>query len=83
MWRACNPLADFAAIRGLQPTDPPDEVSARLASETRDLMLVGHMPSLPRLLQALTQDNNAAVPPHGLVALEWDGVRWRENWRME
>jgi phosphohistidine phosphatase len=23
-WRACNPLAEFAAIRGLQPDDPPE-----------------------------------------------------------
>src|SRR5918992_5731841 len=42
MWRASNAVADFAAIRGLQPTDSPDEVAARVAGETRDLMLVGH-----------------------------------------
>src|SRR5918995_4591717 len=53
MWRACNPLAEFSAIRGLQPTDPPDEVVARVTGETRDVMLVGHMPSLPRILGAL------------------------------
>ena len=83
MWRACNPLADFVAIRGLQPTDPPDEIAARLAGDTRELMLVGHMPSLPRILQALTANENAEFPQHGIVALELEGDRGVEEWRMQ
>ena len=84
MWRACNPLAEFSAIRGLQPTDPPDEITARLACETRAVMLVGHMPSLPRILHALAGHADGAVdfPQHGIVALEPDGVRWVEKWRL-
>ena len=84
-WRACNPLAEFAAIRGLQPDDPPNEVITRLASETRDVMLVGHMPSLPRLLQALLGARTAeavSFPQHGLIALEADGPHWVERWQM-
>jgi phosphohistidine phosphatase SixA len=86
MWRACNPLADFAAIRGLQPNDPPDEVKARLSGETRDVMLVGHMPSLPRIVHALAggreEDSAGPFPQHGLVALEANGDRWVEGWRL-
>jgi phosphohistidine phosphatase SixA len=57
-WRRCNPLSNFAAVRGLQPTDPTtwivDAVAAELApgarSESKDLMLVGHYPQMPQLL---------------------------------
>src|ERR671911_2631919 len=47
MWRACNPLAEFSAIRGLQPTDPPEWIRDRLLEEDRDVMVVGHLPHLP------------------------------------
>ena len=88
MWRACNPAAEFAAIRGLQPNDPPDEIRARVAGETRDIMLVGHMPSLPRIfLQLLGGEGESAdtatFPQHGLVALEPIGDQWKEKWRIE
>ena len=84
--RACNPLAEFAAIRGLQPTDPPEWIRARLVGETRDVMIVGHMPSLPRILQLLLRDapdSSREFPPHGAVALEADGDRWRLAWMAE
>ena len=86
-WRACNPLAEFAAIRGLQPDDPPNEIITLLAGETRDVMLVGHLPSLPRLLQALLGPHQGeppvSFPQHGLVALEAAGAKWTERWRIE
>jgi phosphohistidine phosphatase len=86
MWRACNPLAEFAAIRGLQPTDPPDEILVRVTAETRDVMLVGHMPSLPRILRALLGgregDPAESFPQHGMVALQAEGERWLERWRF-
>ena len=44
-WRACNPLAEFSATRWMQPDDPP-RLADLLQIETRDLMLVGHMPHL-------------------------------------
>jgi phosphohistidine phosphatase len=87
MWRACNPLAEFAAIRGLQPTDSPDGILARLAGERRDVMLVGHMPSLPRIAAALTRARDdaggAEFPLHGIVALDPDGEVWVEKWKIE
>ena len=84
-WRTCNPLAEFNAIRGLQPSDPPAWIKDLLTGETRDVMLVGHMPSLPKIFRLLTtgaEDGEAEFPPHGLVALETDGDTWREAWRL-
>jgi phosphohistidine phosphatase len=85
MWRACNPLADLSAIRGLQPADPPEWIKERVAGETREVMLVGHMPSLPRVLQVLTEisESETSFPLHGAVALEAEGEKWVERWRVE
>ena len=86
LWRACQPLAEFAAVRGLQPTDPPDEIVTRLAAETRDVMLVGHMPSLPRIYAALlgsgANEAPRSFPQHGLVVLQQERDRWTETWRL-
>ena len=85
---ACNPLAAFTMVRGLQPADPSDIVADRLAGETRDLLLVGHMPHIARLLRRLLGrvGEDVEFPPHGLVALEpdpgGDPTRWREAWRL-
>ena len=76
--RRAIPLAEFAAIRGLQPTDPPEWIRDRLAGETREVMLVGHFPSLPRILQLLVTgraDGEAnAFPLHGLVQLRAEAI---------
>lgn len=85
---ACNPLAAFTMVRGLQPADPSDILADRLAGETRDLLLVGHMPHIARLLRRLLGrvGEDVAFPPHGVVALEpdpgGDPTRWREAWRL-
>jgi phosphohistidine phosphatase len=87
-WSACNAAADFRAERGLQPEDDPSIAAERLAHETREVMLVGHMPHLARLLDLLLHDvekGRATFPPHGVVALERDdstGGRWREISRL-
>lgn len=80
--RSCNPLAEFSAIRGLQPTDPAEWIRHVVLGEQRDIMLVGHMPNLARVLELLT-GITTSFPPHGLVAVEWDGGRGREGWRLE
>jgi len=84
-FRLCNPLAEFSAIRGLQPTDPPMWVNDLLSDEQRDVVLVGHMPSLPRLLTILVRGDESALltfPLHGMIALERAGQKWREAWRL-
>jgi phosphohistidine phosphatase len=85
-WQACNPQAAFAAVRGLQPDDPPRWMRDRLAGERRSVMVVGHMPHLPDLLYVLTATTDPAIysfPQHGCVALEIDGDSWKEVWRLE
>ena len=85
-WSACNPAAAFSAARGLQPDDPPGWMRDQLVGETRSIMLVGHMPHLSRLLQALIDPPGGSAvrfPLHGCVALEEDGERWREIWSIE
>jgi phosphohistidine phosphatase len=86
-WSACNPLAVFSAMRGLLPDDPPIWMRNQLAGETRSIVVVGHMPHMPRLLRLLVTGDADAVavsfPQHGCVALEADGDQWREVWRLE
>lgn len=69
-WRICNPLSSMKMVRGLRPEDPPGWMREALRGEDQDVMLVGHMPSLPALLHVLTGE--AEFPPHGLVWLERD-----------
>ena len=75
------------AARGLQPDDPPSLMRDQLAGDTRTILLVGHMPHLPRLLSTLCgeepESRARGFPLHGCVALEPDGERWKELWRVE
>src|SRR5690349_3326184 len=64
-WRACNALAEFSATRDLQPDDPPQWIRDRLRAESRDILIAGHFPHLPRLLATLVSDADA-FPPHGV-----------------
>ncbi|MGE3278184.1 MAG: histidine phosphatase family protein [Vicinamibacterales bacterium] len=82
-WRVCNPLATLSAVRGLLPGDPPEWMRDRVAGDVRGILIVGHMPHLPALLGLLTGNGGATFPPHGAVALETDGTRWAERWRVE
>lgn len=83
----CQPFAQFSAVRGLQPDDPPRIARDLVTGETRDVMLVGHMPHLGRLLRLLlTGDEQAPVPypSHAIIALESSdgGETWEERWRI-
>jgi phosphohistidine phosphatase len=86
-WKTCNALAEFSAIKGLQPDDPPQWVADKLRGEARDVLVSGHFPHLPRLLALLLNVNEitANFPLHGVVSLVSadDGVRWRELWRLD
>ena len=84
--RACNPLAELSAIRGMQPADPPSWIRDQVVREPRAVMLVGHMPHLPRLLTLLVTGGEGPLlefPLHGLIAIEIDeDGRGREAWRL-
>jgi phosphohistidine phosphatase SixA len=63
-------------IRGLAPDDPPEWLRDELNAEEREVVLVGHMPHLPRLARMLC--DAAALRPHGFVELErTDEKIWR------
>ena len=85
---ACSPGAAFTMVRGLRPADPSDILADQLAGEARDLLLVGHMPLIGRLLRRLVGRlrEDVSFPLHGIVALEPepgdDAGRWREVWRL-
>jgi phosphohistidine phosphatase len=84
--QACNPLAEFAAIRGLQPMDPPSWINDSMIGETREVMLVGHMPNLPRVLTLLITGRDEPVlefPQHGIVAVDLRDGGWMELWRLQ
>ena len=91
-WRACNALAELSATRDLQPDDPPAWMRDRLRAEPRDLLIAGHFPHLPRLLELLVgarpdcapAHQPASFPLHGAVALQTvdDGETWTELWRL-
>ena len=86
-WRSCNALAEFSAARSLQPDDPPQWIADQLRAESRDILIAGHFPHLPRLLGLLLKDDTAAAafPQHGVVALETsdEGETWKEIWRLK
>ena len=84
LWRHCNPLAEFSAARGLQPDDPPEWIRDVVKMDPRLIVLVGHMPHLPRLYRLLLGGQSeplAAFPQHGLVALVQEKESWVESWR--
>ena len=85
-WRTCNPLATFAAVRNLQPADPPEWMRDQLLAEDAPVLLVGHMPHLPRLLRLMVGGNSdsatAEFPQHGMVCLARADSVWIERWRL-
>ena len=86
-WKHCNPLAAFSATRGLQPTDPTNWIADAIAGDTRDILLAGHFPHMPRLLaRLLTGDPDAGpvdFPLNGIVAIEEVDGKWIERWRLK
>ena len=80
--RACNPFADFRMVRGLRPDDPIEWMRDELAAESREVLLVGHMPNIAGLARALAPAS-AAFPLHGLVVLEKnEDSGWAELFRI-
>ena len=75
--RNCAPFAEFRMIRGLHPEDPPEWLRDELGSESRDVLLVGHMPHIARLTGLLSL-GEVAIPLHGMVGFERsDDGAWR------
>ena len=61
---------------------PAEWIRDRLRGETRDILIAGHYPHLPRLLTLMTASRRrASFPQHGVVALKTDdeGKTWKRN----
>lgn len=79
--RACNPMAEFRMVRGLRSEDPPEWMRDELSAETRDVLLVGHMPHIAALARSLSPEAGD-FPLNGLVAFSRSGDKlWTETWR--
>ena len=73
------PVAECRMVRGLRPDDPVDWIRHEIEAETRDLLIVGHMPGLSELARVLAP-SCAGVPLHGLVCLDrTDDGAWQER----
>ena len=72
--------AGVAEADALAPNDDPAVWAARLDGETRDVMLVGHLPHLERLTGLLVRGDAdqpvAGFPAGGLVILERTDSGW-------
>jgi phosphohistidine phosphatase len=79
--RLCSPFAEFRMVRGLQPEDPPAWLRDELMAESRDVLLVGHMPHI-RALAHLLSRGTSDLEPHGLVALERKDGLFESVWRL-
>ncbi len=78
-----------AAIRREKDLDPNDPVAPwkdRLADETRDLMLVGHLPFMERLSSLLLTGSSEGTAVKfrmgGVVCLERVEGRWQLLWAL-
>ena len=77
---ALRPGVEPQAMQGLNPNDDVRPVAEVLASETRTLMLVGHLPFLGRLVSQLVigdpDQNIVAFAAAGLVQLSKSDAGW-------
>ena len=80
--RLCGPFAEFKMVRGLQSEDPAVWMRDELLAETRDVLLVGHMPHIADLAR-LMAPGAGAFPLNGLIAFAREGGSrtWDEAWR--
>lgn len=66
---------------GLRSPDPPAVWAGRLAALSQDVMLVGHMPQLPKLASLLASGDEersvVAFRQGGLVVLDGGGTDWQ------
>jgi phosphohistidine phosphatase len=83
---ALSPAAGVVAVLGLAPRDDVRPVAQMLESESRSLMLVGHLPFMARLTALLvTGDAERSVlrfHQGGIVCLEREADRWLVAWAL-
>ncbi len=81
-----HPARGVAADEGLAPLDNPEIWAARLAVQSEDIMLVGHLPHLAklaaRLLTGDPQKNVVNFQMGGVVCLRRENEAWAVDWMI-
>lgn len=84
--RALQLTGNVVQADGLGPVDDVGPVAAEMAEETRDIMLVGHLPFMPRLTGFLVNgdqdDSPVAFRNSGVVCLTRENGDWRVLWQI-
>ena len=76
---------EMAAHEGLSPNDNVTVLKDELISGRKDIMIVGHLPFLPKLASLLLTNsessNTVAFKNGGIVCLDYsDDNQWRLDW---
>ena len=81
-----NPVEGSIAISGMAPNDGVEPIADALRNETRNLMLVGHLPFLDRLASLLVTGNPETsvikFQTASVVCLELEEQKWRLAWMV-
>ena len=84
--RALGLMGEVTAVDGLGPTDDVAPVARGLSGETGPVMLVGHLPFMPRLTGQLVHENpekpSAEFRYSGIVCLEQGADGWQAKWQL-
>ena len=79
-------VAKVETIDGLAPLDDVGPMAEELVKETKNLMLVGHLPFLDRLTAKLLNGDpdNSVIKfrKGGVVCLEQDQEKWKLSWMI-
>lgn len=78
--------APLQAVSGLNPLDDPEPWVQQIDSWTENVMLVGHLPFMSRLVSRLLVGEAdvgvVAFEPGSVVCLERDGGNWTIAWML-
>ncbi len=81
-----NPVEPVLETDGLKPNDDPAAWLPLFKMSDQDLMLVGHLPFMGKMVSLLLADNQAAdlirYRPGSVVCLERDGQDWHLAWMI-
>lgn len=82
---ALAPAARPEAIPGLDPNDPPTPIAEAASGWTEDVLVVGHLPFMDRLVALLVGGGSGGIVgfrPGSLVCLERADGAWTIAWMI-
>lgn len=78
--------APLQAVSGLNPLDDPEDWAQRVDAATEDVILVGHLPFMSKLISRLLVGDAdigvVAFEPGSVVCLERDDGHWTIAWML-